>query len=221
MSRTRRPPGTAIGRPGSGPALFGRLPNGTFGCSIDPTPRALAAPRICGGIELHATQTGSTAGLAQKSCENKWDAIDLVEGIDPRTVCARVLIEADYRMKLVGMGLGSRRRRRAELPGAWLTSPRYGASAARRTAPVVHAQIRRGAGDAGPQHVRDPGPGVRVLSENEMLTQLGPAVHSGKSEPANQEFAQRFTRHFAVPWPKNIRCMPTCKTCLIWPWFPR
>src|SRR5262249_51802407 len=36
-----------------------------------------------------------------------------------------------------------------------------------------------------------------VLSENEMLTNLGQQVHSGKSEPLNQEFAGRFTKHFA------------------------
>src|SRR5260221_6401358 len=42
------------------------------------------------------------------------------------------------------------------------------------------------------------GPGVQVMSENELLTRLGEQVHTGKSEPLNQEFAQRFTSHFSA-----------------------
>ena len=42
------------------------------------------------------------------------------------------------------------------------------------------------------------GHGVRVQSENEMLSALGQRVHTGKSEPLNQQFAQSFTEHFAA-----------------------
>jgi hypothetical protein len=42
------------------------------------------------------------------------------------------------------------------------------------------------------------GSGVQVLSENEMLTELGQQIHTGQSDALNQEFAQRFTQHFAA-----------------------
>jgi hypothetical protein len=42
------------------------------------------------------------------------------------------------------------------------------------------------------------GQGVQVLSENEWLDQLGQAQHTGRSDPLNSEFAQRFTQHFAA-----------------------
>ena len=37
---------------------------------------------------------------------------------------------------------------------------------------------------------------AQVMSENELLTALGQRVHTGKSEPLNADFAQRFTTHF-------------------------
>jgi len=41
------------------------------------------------------------------------------------------------------------------------------------------------------------GTGVKVLSENELLTQQGKRVHTGKSEDLNRAFARDFTEHFA------------------------
>jgi hypothetical protein len=40
------------------------------------------------------------------------------------------------------------------------------------------------------------GQGVRVLSENEMLAEQGRRVHTGLSEPLNQQFAESFTANF-------------------------
>jgi hypothetical protein len=42
------------------------------------------------------------------------------------------------------------------------------------------------------------GPGVQVMSENELLTALGKRVHTGASDALNAEFAHRFTKHFAA-----------------------
>jgi hypothetical protein len=42
------------------------------------------------------------------------------------------------------------------------------------------------------------GQGVKVLSENELLTAEGKRVHTGESEPLNRQFAQSFTEHFAA-----------------------
>jgi hypothetical protein len=40
------------------------------------------------------------------------------------------------------------------------------------------------------------GQGVRVLSENEMLTERGERVHTGQSDERNAQFAHSFTKHF-------------------------
>ena len=73
---------------------------GRFGCSITPrkqnlaaTKRFLAATKLKG--KQWSTQVRNTLG--KQDIE--------VFGIDPQTHAARVLVEADYRMKLLGMGL--------------------------------------------------------------------------------------------------------------------
>ena len=40
--------------------------------------------------------------------------------------------------------------------------------------------------------------GVQVLSENEMLSQMGDRIHTGKSTDRNRNFAASFTREFSA-----------------------
>ena len=40
------------------------------------------------------------------------------------------------------------------------------------------------------------GQGVKVLSENELLTERGERIHTGESDALNRQFAQSFTEHF-------------------------
>jgi hypothetical protein len=119
-----------------------------------------------------------------------------VYGIDPSTRAARVLVEADYRMKLVGMGLEEGTlgvESYLDLidvpPGGtpppmdvlrWWFTMDY--EAITTTADRDAFQLS--------------GQGVRVRSENELLTEQGQRVHTGKSEQLNRQFAQSFTRHF-------------------------
>ena len=42
------------------------------------------------------------------------------------------------------------------------------------------------------------GDGVCVLSENELLAAQGQRIHTGQSDPLNQQFADSFTAHFAA-----------------------
>ena len=116
-------------------------------------------------------------------------------GIDPRTRAARVLVEADYRMKLVGMGLEE----------GVLGVPSY------------LEEVKRVGGDPPSMNVlrwwftlnyegirataaRDAfqleGPGVKVLSENELLSETGDRIHTGKSDELTSGFARSFTKHF-------------------------
>jgi hypothetical protein len=106
------------------------------------------------------------------------------------------MVEADYRMKLVGMGLEEGvpgvksyldlvKVRPGEAPPPmgvlrWWFTLNYDAVLA---AEDRHAFAIRGQG-------------VKVLSENELLTAQGRRVHTGASEPLNRQFAQSFTEHF-------------------------
>ncbi len=170
---------------------------GRFGCSINPRPENLA--------RTQAFLKQSAAKPIRPSQREQWleklrtsvgrqDIV--VDGIDPGTRAARVLVEADYRMKLVGIGLedgvlgvtnylDSIQLAAGESPPPqqvlrWWFTLKYDAV---RTTPAGDAFELRG-------------PGVQLLSENELLTQLGKRVHTGKSSGLNKQFSDSFTRHF-------------------------
>lgn len=168
-----------------------------LGCSIVPLQENLAATQ--------AFLNQSAATPIKSGQRGKWledlrsklgqQAVEYY-GIDPETRIARVMFEADYRMKLVGIGLEkgtpevasyfdllSIPRGQAPPPMGvlrWWFALNYEAILA---SPARNAFELRGQG-------------VKVLSENEMLTQTGQRVHTGKSDVPTAEFAQRFTRHF-------------------------
>ncbi len=170
---------------------------GRFGCSITPTKDNLAS------VQSYLSETASKP--LKPGQRDKWlDGIRsrlgnqeiVVFGIDARTRAAQVLVEADYRMKLVGMGLE---------PGtvgvtSYLDSieiPKGGSPPAttvlRWWFTLNYDSVRSTkSGDAFSLH----GPGVKVLSENELLTERGERVHTGASAPLNAQFAQSFTKHF-------------------------
>lgn len=200
----RRPRGVATGRP----VLqlddlvvvlryLSATPDGTFGCSIEPTTEGLARTRQFAEDSSSTPLRPHERGAWLKSLREQLGVQKIVvDGIDPRTRVARVLVEADYRMKLVGIGL---EKGTADVPSyldliqvprgqapppldvlRWWFTLKYDALRATedRTAFEIHGQ------------------GVQVMSENEMLTALGRRVHTGKSDPTNADFAGRFTKHF-------------------------
>ena len=108
-----------------------------------------------------------------------------------------MLVEADYHMKLVGMGLAegvdgvesylkSIRLRPGESPPAM--------SVLRWWFALNYKSIARSEANDAFEFV---GQGVNVLSENEMLAAQGQRVHTGQSDPLNRQFAESFTDHFA------------------------
>src|SRR5262249_53195993 len=118
-------------------------------------------------------------------------------GIDPRTRVGLVLVEADYRMKLVGMGLEE------GVPGvrSYLASIELAPGQAPPPMDVLRwwFTLNYDAVTTTPQHdaYELHGQGVQVLSENEMLAANGQQIHTGNSDALNQEFAHSFTKHFA------------------------
>ena len=81
-------------------------PDARFGCNITPTQASLA------DVNAYVAETGKSPlkpgqrDTWLKQLREKLGKQEIeVFGIDPRTRAGLVLVEADYRMKLVGMGL--------------------------------------------------------------------------------------------------------------------
>jgi hypothetical protein len=172
---------------------YGR--DGTFGCSIEPRSENLVKTKAF--LEASAGKPVKPDRRDQwleelRSSVGKQDI--KVFGINPRTHAARVIVEADYRMKLIGMGLEE----------GVLGVPSYLASLKPgmedRPTNVLRwwftlnydALRTTESHDAYELH----GQGVKVLSENELLNELGERVHTGKSDEPTGEFAHSFTKHF-------------------------
>lgn len=191
---------------------------GRFGCSITPLPEALARTKafLEESAKTPLKPSRRNAWLQELQAAMGEQAIEYY-GIDPQTRVARVLFEADYRMKLVGIGLEDGVR---EVP-SYLDMVRVPAGEAPPPLGVLRwwftldydslvASPRR---DAFEFH----GQGVKVLSENELLTAEGQRVHTGESEPLNQQYARNFTRHFAelaVKYPVYAELQNVCNLAL-------
>jgi hypothetical protein len=106
-------------------------------------------------------------------------------------------VEADYHMKLVGMGLADG----VDGVESYLASIRVAAGESPPAMSVLRwwfALDYEGVHSTpGADAFELEGQGVRVLSENELLAEQGQRVHTGQSELLNQQFADDFTAHFA------------------------
>ena len=172
---------------------------GEFTCSIVPTDEGLARAQVYGKAQsatpLQPGQRGRWLDELRKQLGRQQVVF---EGIDPESDVAQVLLAADHHMKLIGIGiepgtlkvpsyLSTIRLERGEAPPAmdvlrWWFTLKY------------DALVASGGRDAF--EIR--GPGVQVLSENELLTATGQQVHTGKSDVLNQQFAHNFTKDFAA-----------------------
>ena len=169
-----------------------------FGCSIDPRPEGLkavkqfvtdsqnAGPLAAGGAKNWATQIGDKLGRQDIT----------IYGVPTNSNVARVILEADYKMKLIGIGKlegGSNvpdyfelTQRHPEFATSniealrWWLSMKYEA--------VLHNSDRTSFEIAGSS--------VQCKSENEHLKDTGERVQSGKAEPINEMFAQNFTDNY-------------------------
>jgi hypothetical protein len=171
--------------------------HGRFGCSINPRQENLAAAKA---VQEKWSQLPLKPGQRDKwlgefrSAMGRQDIV--IYGIDPRTRAGRILIEADYRMKLVGIGLeegtlGVK---------SYLSSIEIGKDGNPPPMNVLRWWFTLNYDALSATDKRDAfelrGPGVKVLSENEMLTERGERVHTGASDELTKGFADSFTKHF-------------------------
>lgn len=167
-----------------------------FGCMINPRQQALAETQV---LLDRSAQQPLEPGQRKKWLEQIRSTLGRQDveifGIDPTSRVARVMVEADVHMKLIGMGLED------GVPGVedYLDSvkasrgPVAAMAALRWWFSLNYAAIKTSPDGDAYQLIGD---GARVLSENEALAAQGQRLHTGQSDPLNQQFADSFTVHF-------------------------
>ena len=170
---------------------------GRFGCAIVPTKEGLANIQA---VQAEWTKKSLTSSNRAEWLEDLRSALGkqdiTTHGIDPRTHVARVIVEADYRMKLVGMGLEKGTLGVTSYLDSIVLAKGEAAppmSVLRWWFTLNYDALRAAPGNDAFQLY---GQGVKVLSENEMLTEGGERVHTGKSSELNSKFSRSFTKQF-------------------------
>jgi len=170
----------------------------TLGCSINPRPENLAkAKQYLSEADQKSISVGRTeqwlAGLRNHVGRQDVE----VFGTDQHTQLAKTLVEADYHMKLIGLGL---------VPGvagmnSYLDNLKQNPEQAKSVSMLrwwftTNYQALHATKDNNAFEII--GPGVKVLSENELIGKLGDRVPTGKSDPLSSQFAMEFTKKFEL-----------------------
>jgi hypothetical protein len=173
---------------------------GIFGCSINPRAEGLKAVKEF----VEASPAGGRLAPAQrerwlKELQSRMGLQDIeIYGVPASSRVGQVLVEADYRMKLIGIGQldGGKEipsifdllaaEARANPPALdalrWWLTMKYDA--------VLHSSDRR--------VFEIQGSAVRVQSEDQLVTADGQRVQTGKASETNRQFARNFTEHYAA-----------------------
>ncbi len=165
----------------------------TIGCSIDPTPEGLAKMQeFLRQVGPNATPADTDAivnGLRTSMGMQKVSVL----GVSPRTHFAQVLVEADYRMKLIGIGL-----ERPPIKMASYVDKASPAGVARNAMQrwffVPDYQCVRVAGDKLAMEMV--GDGVKLVGEGEVVNAAGGRVVAGAQDRASQIFVTTFTKKY-------------------------
>jgi len=169
-------------------------PTPLIGCSIDPTQEGLAAMqrflRSTGSFATPAhtqpIRTGLQTSLGMQTVS--------IEGVPPSTHFAQVLVEADYRMKLIGIGL--------ERPPVRLVSfiERANPSQVARNAlfrwffTPDYRCVRQSEDGLAMELVGD---GVKLVGEDELVSAGGNRQAASRSNKASQAFVRSFTKKYS------------------------
>ncbi|MEW4560941.1 DUF1598 domain-containing protein [Bremerella sp. JC770] len=173
--------------------------HGKFGCAITPTQDGLKNAQeyidVTSAKPLHPRQRDSwLKGL--QSAVGKQDIT--VHGIVPDTRVGQVIVEADYHMKRIGMGLEDGT---AGVPSylEMVTIPPGGSPPPMDVLRWWFTLDYRNINTTKERNAFAlQGPGVKVLSENEHLDAQGQRIHTNKSTALNATFARNFSTNYAA-----------------------
>lgn len=161
------------------------------GCSIDPRQEGLAAMqaflRKTGRVNPKAGVTEIVDGMREALGTQTVS----VQGVSPATHFAQVMVEADYRMKLIGIGLEPtpvRMKSWIELAGAGAVA----ANALQRWYFVPDYRCVRIAEDD--LAIELVGEGVRLCGADEVVMPDGSRLSADRADKASKTFTEGFTR---------------------------
>lgn len=171
----------------------GESKNKEIGCSIDPTPEGLARMQEF----LAAVGGTATPDDTQMIVDGLRNSLGMqnvtIHGVSPKSHFAQVLVEADYRMKLIGIGL--------EQPPIKLASYVEKASAAQ----VARNAMQRWYFTPDYKCVRTSddgmamelvGDGVQLIGADEVVTAGGQRKQAGTGDRASAAFVRAFTQKY-------------------------
>ena len=170
-----------------------------IGCSIDPTQEGLAR------MQAFLRSTGSSFAAGQEQAVTQYVTQNLpaalgmqvvsVFGVSPKTHFAEVLVEADYRMKLIGIGL--------EKPPVKMVAfvdkvnpNQVSRNALFRWYFVPDYKCVRVTEDKRAMELV--GDGVKLVGEDELVNAGGQRKQAGRANMASAAFATSFTQKYSA-----------------------
>lgn len=165
-------------------------------CSIDPTEEGLSRMHeflheLGGRIGDPRKNPGQDQFIVNGLRERLGMQVITVGGISPKTHFAQVMVEADYRMKLIGIGL--------EVPPVHLTSyvdranpSQVASNALQRWYFVPNYQCVKVSEDALAMEMV--GEGVKLVGENEVVGKDGKRSGTSRVNRASDSFVKAFTK---------------------------
>jgi hypothetical protein len=165
-------------------------------CSIDPTEEGLSRMHeflheLGGRIGDPRKNPGQDQFVVNALREKLGMQIITVGGISPKTHFAQVMVEADYRMKLIGIGL--------EIPPVHLTSyaeranpTQVASNALQRWYFVPNYQCVRVSEDSLAMQLD--GDGVKLVGEDEVVSKDGTRSRASRVNRASDAFVKAFTK---------------------------
>jgi hypothetical protein len=170
-----------------------------IGCSIDPTPEGLANMQHflkSFGSTFHPSQKQQIEMMAVEGLRNSLGMQKVtVHGVSPKSHFAQVLVEADYRMKLIGIGL--------EQPPVRMVSFIEKAKPAQVSRNALfrwyfvpdYNCVRVAEDGLGMELVGD---GVKLIGQDEMVTNSGERRTATGGNSASQAFVTSFTQRYSA-----------------------
>ena len=172
-----------------------------IGCSIDPTKEGLAAmQRFLRSIGSNADPRDAqrTQFIVEGLQSNLGLQRVTVNGVSPKTHFAVVMVEADYRMKLIGIGLEKPPVRLV----SWVDRPTAAQSISRNAMARWYFTpdyecVRTSSDGTAMELVGD---GVKVVGEDELVSSNGQrtAANHAQGNAASHAFVQDFTKMYSA-----------------------
>ena len=167
----------------------GQAPTAIVGCSIDPTQEGLASyNQTLAQIRRQGIRNGNVIAESLRSSLGLQDVT--IKGVSPNTHFAYVLLSADYRMKLIGMGL---EKPAVSIP-SYIKKARGGESMVRWWFTPNYETVRASDDGLAMELVGD---GVKLVGEGEQINADGTRRRAVRMSRASKTFVDAFTRRYA------------------------